>query len=139
MAQADDLAIKAFSHIGICVTDLDRSLRFYCEGLGFEHVRSGGVGKEFDVVMEMKDVELQTRFITRDGAQIELLHFNSPGQTGEPVRRPMNQLGFTHMCLHVTDLEAVAKRIEQYGGTVHRGTHLALLDRPDRPASWVYC
>ena len=24
------------SHIGICVSDLDRSLRFYCEGLGFE-------------------------------------------------------------------------------------------------------
>ena len=24
-----------FSHSGICVTDLERSLRFYCEGLGF--------------------------------------------------------------------------------------------------------
>ena len=24
------------SHFGICVTDLDRSMRFYCDGLGFE-------------------------------------------------------------------------------------------------------
>ena len=24
------------SHTGLCVTDLDRSLRFYCDGLGFE-------------------------------------------------------------------------------------------------------
>ena len=26
----------AFSHVGICVADLERSLRFYCDGLGFE-------------------------------------------------------------------------------------------------------
>ena len=26
------------SHIGLCVTDLERSLRFYCEGLGFAKV-----------------------------------------------------------------------------------------------------
>ena len=24
------------SHLGLCVSDLARSLRFYCEGLGFE-------------------------------------------------------------------------------------------------------
>jgi lactoylglutathione lyase len=133
------MVIKAFSHIGICVSDLERSLRFYCDGLGFELVRSGGVGKQFDVVMELNDVDMETRFITRDGAQLELLHFKSPAQVGEPTRRPMNQLGFTHMCLHVTDLQAVAKRVEQYGGAVHWETHLALLDRPDRPGSWVYC
>jgi glyoxylase I family protein len=25
-----------FSHFGLCVSDLERSLRFYCDGLGFE-------------------------------------------------------------------------------------------------------
>ena len=37
----------SFSHLGICVSDLDRSLRFYCEGLGFELVASHRVGEEF--------------------------------------------------------------------------------------------
>ena len=37
----------SFSHLGICVSDLDRSLRFYCEGLGFEQVASHQVGHEF--------------------------------------------------------------------------------------------
>ena len=28
----------SFSHLGICVSDLDASLRFYCDGLGFTEV-----------------------------------------------------------------------------------------------------
>ena len=29
-----------FSHLGICVSDLERSLRFYCEALGFTAAES---------------------------------------------------------------------------------------------------
>ena len=32
---ADEVTYQP-SHFGICVTDLDRSMRFYCDGLGFE-------------------------------------------------------------------------------------------------------
>ena len=37
----------SFSHLGICVSDLERSVRFYCEGLGFEPVATHQVGAEF--------------------------------------------------------------------------------------------
>ena len=37
----------SFSHLGICVSDLERSLRFYRDGLGFELVASHRVGDEF--------------------------------------------------------------------------------------------
>jgi catechol 2,3-dioxygenase-like lactoylglutathione lyase family enzyme len=30
----------SLSHLGLCVSDLERSLRFHCDGLGFER----GVG-----------------------------------------------------------------------------------------------
>ena len=88
-----------FSHLGICVSDLERSVRFYCEGLGFELVQSHTVGPEFGRLMEVDDVALQSRFVRRDGVSIELLHFDSPGHSGEPARRPMNQLGITHLSL----------------------------------------
>ena len=48
----------SFSHLGICVSDLDRSLRFYCEGLGFEPTASHRVGEEFAALMELEGVEL---------------------------------------------------------------------------------
>ena len=30
------MALQSFSHLGICVADLDRSTRFYVDVLGFE-------------------------------------------------------------------------------------------------------
>ncbi len=32
------MEIQAFSHFGICVRDPERSMRFYCDLLGFERV-----------------------------------------------------------------------------------------------------
>ena len=40
----------SFSHLGICVSDLDRSLRFYCEGLGFEPVVAHQIGDQIQPV-----------------------------------------------------------------------------------------
>lgn len=126
-----------FSHVGICVSDLERSVRFYCEGLGFELVQSHTVGKEFGPLMEIEDVVLQSRFIRRDGVSLELLHFDAPGHEGEPVRRPMNQLGLTHLSLRVGDLDAVAHVIESLGGTVVLGTRTTF--GPSDALDFVYC
>ena len=47
------------SHLGICVSDLDRSLCFYRDGLGFEPVGSHEVGAEFSRLMELESVEVR--------------------------------------------------------------------------------
>jgi lactoylglutathione lyase len=127
-----------FSHLGICVSDLERSTRFYCQGLGFELVQSHTVGQEFGRLMEVQDVVLRSRFVRRDGLSIELLHFDSPGHTGEPVRRPMNQLGITHLSFRVRDLDVVARTVESLGGTVVRSTRTTL-GSAEAGLDFVYC
>ncbi|HXP32978.1 MAG TPA: VOC family protein [Acidimicrobiales bacterium] len=126
-----------FSHLGICVRDLERSMRFYCDALGFELVQSHTVGTEFSRLMEVDDVVLQSRFVRRDGVSIELLHFDSPGHSGEPVRRPMNRLGITHLSLRVDDIDAVAQRIESLGGRALRDTRTTL--GASNALDFVYC
>lgn len=106
------------SHIGICVADVERSLRFYCDGLGFEAADAHDVGEEFGRLMELDGVALRSRFVRRDGLSLELLCFERPGHVGEPERRPMNQLGFTHLSLRVADVDATAAAIEAHGGSV---------------------
>ena len=91
------------------MSDLDASLRFYCEGLGFAEVAAHEVGEEFGALMELDRVRLRSRMIARDGVTIELLGFDSPGVTGDGSRRPMNALGLTHLSLRVDDLEAAVR------------------------------
>jgi len=129
-----------FSHIGICVGDLDRALTFYCEGLGFDLVQSHTVGPEFGPLMELDEVALQSRFVRRDGVSIELLHFDSPGHRGQAERRPMNQLGLTHLSLRVSDVDVIAERIESLGGSVIRSTRTAFGAAGSADAfDFVYC
>jgi catechol 2,3-dioxygenase-like lactoylglutathione lyase family enzyme len=127
-----------FSHLGICVADLDRSLRFYCEGLGFDEVAAHEVGPEFGELMELDDLQLSSRMIRNNGVTVELLGYGSPAVEGEPVRRPMNRLGLTHLSFRVGDLEAVAARIEEYGGQVLATTRTTL-DFGDTTLDFVYC
>ena len=128
----------AFSHLGVCVSDLDRSLRFYCDGLGFERVRSHEVGGEFAKLMELDGVALRSCFIRRDGVSVELLHFDSPGHVGNRTRRPMNELGLTHLSFRVDDLDEAEAAVTANGGAVIGGTRTTLGDAL-APLDFVYC
>jgi len=128
----------SFSHLGICVSDLDASLRFYCEGLGFTEAGAHDVGEEFAALMEVEGVRLRSRMITKDGVTIELLGFDAPGVTGDGSRRPMNRLGLTHLSLRVDDVQATAATIEALGGAVVRGTR-TIIPFGDTSLDFVYC
>jgi catechol 2,3-dioxygenase-like lactoylglutathione lyase family enzyme len=128
----------AVSHFGICVSDLERSLAFYCQGLGFQPSDSHTVGTEFAILMEVDGVELESRMITHGGVTIELLYFTAPGHTGDGGRRPMNQLGLTHLSLRVGDVDEVAATIERLGGTVVRGTRTTF-DLGEAALDFLYC
>jgi catechol 2,3-dioxygenase-like lactoylglutathione lyase family enzyme len=127
------------SHIGICVSDPDRSEQFYTQALGFEPLTTFEVGPEFGPLMEIGDVQLESRFVKRDGLALELLHYRSPGHVGPSVRRPVNQLGFTHLCLRVDDVDEVAARIAAHGGTVIRHTRTTFDTADAPPMDFVYC
>ena len=127
-----------FSHVGICVADLDRSLQFYCGGLGFVEVAAHEVGPEFGELMELPDLQLSSRMIHSNGTTVELLGYRSPAVEGPSERRPMNRLGLTHLSFRVDDLEAVATRIEEFGGRVVASTRTTL-DLGGTVLEFVYC
>jgi predicted enzyme related to lactoylglutathione lyase len=120
-AVSQDLSMT-LSHVGICTSNLDRSIAFYTEALGFEHQHTVTVTPCFDVTLEVVGMEARAAFLTRDGAMIELIGFDQPGVVGPSERRRMNQLGFTHMAFKVADIEPVAERIVRLGGRIHPET-----------------
>jgi catechol 2,3-dioxygenase-like lactoylglutathione lyase family enzyme len=118
--------ILRVSHLGLCVADLERSLRFYGEGLGFREVGALDLsGEPSATLLELPGVALRARFLERDGARLELLHYPQPGCTGSALPRPMNALGFTHLSFRVADLDAAVARLERLGGRALAHTGVA--------------
>ena len=85
------------------------------------------MGPPFDVLTELPGIKCRVGFFRQDGLRIELCGYDSPGVVGTPERRPMNQLGITHLSLVVDDLDAVTERISKFGGRVHPETKVATL------------
>jgi len=116
-------SIRGFSHFGLCVSDVARSKRFYCDGLGFREIVAFRVGNEVGPTMEIAgDIVLDSVFVRRDGVSIELLGFQQPQPRGDGKRRAMDLLGLTHMSLLVDDVDAVAARAVEFGGSVVAAT-----------------
>lgn len=118
------------------MSDLGRSTRFYRDGLGFVERSDLSVsGPSVDTLLELDGVELEAVYLERDGTVLELLHFRSPGHVGPAARRPVNQLGLTHLSLLVADLDAVLEALSQEGAEVIADTRI---DKADAGASAVF-
>jgi catechol 2,3-dioxygenase-like lactoylglutathione lyase family enzyme len=128
----------AFSHLGVCVSDLDRSVRFYCEALGFEKAESHAIGSEFAALMDFAAVELTSQFVRRGSTAIELLSFTEPVAFGDRERRAVNQLGLTHLSFRVHDVAATVSRIVDLGGSVVESSR-TVLDLGGTELEFVYC
>jgi glyoxylase I family protein len=110
--------VLRLSHIGLCVSDLERSLVFY-RALGFEErARLHVSGEPSAQLLDLAEVELTAVYLERDGTRIELLHYPTPGHVGDGAPRPMNGLGLTHLSLRVDDLDAVTTALAEAGGRI---------------------
>jgi catechol 2,3-dioxygenase-like lactoylglutathione lyase family enzyme len=124
------------SHVGICVSDWKRSLRFYHDVLGFRYVHELELsGALASTLLQLKDVNLRAVTLEREGVRIELLHYEEPGHVRGQIPRPMNQLGLTHLSLRVDDLVAIVREFEEAGVDVHEQTRI---DVPEANAKAVF-
>ena len=114
------------NHFGHCVTDLDRSSRFYCELFGFKEARRITVPDQ--ATSQLLSVEapvgLSAAYLEKDGTTLELLAFDRPGNPPARDRR-FNEPGLTHMSFCVEDLAEACRTAVQLGGSVVEGTELA--------------
>lgn len=131
----------ASSHVGICVADIDRSIRFYCDGLGFElaerHELSSdempGLDRSLEVAGPLK---LISQMITSGPMKIELLAYPGRPAQGTPSQS-RGLLGLTHLSFNVEQVDTAAKRLEKLGGTIldetrsENGIVLLFLADPD--------
>ena len=118
-----------FNHVGVCVTDLDRSRRFYQEVLQFRFwweldAPDEGTSQLLEIP---QPVGLHAVYMVRDGLVLELLHFAQAG-TRAFRARVMNEPGLTHLSFsgggHTGSArESRPKRRGGPGADRHEGGH----------------
>lgn len=119
------MSFLRLTHVGICVSDWERSLRFYRDLLGFKYLSELQVaGEPSNTLLQLNDVALRAIYLERDGTRIELLHYASPGYRGDGTPRPMNELGLTHLSLRVDDLAATVDSLKTAGVRVLAPTRI---------------
>ena len=113
------MAAVSMNHVGLCVTDLERSRRFYEQALGFRFERS--IQPPDGVCSTLLGVDLPvgltTVYLTNGGFVLELLQFERPGNPASR-RRPMNEPGLTHLSVSTPDLAATVALVPTLGGQV---------------------
>ena len=112
--------MSAFNHVGQCVTDLERSKRFYCELFGFTLEREINPPDEGSArLMSLEPpLGMTAAYLVRDGLVLELLHYAAAGQTQAFRPRTMNEPGLTHLSLSVDDIDEACARVPEFGGVV---------------------
>lgn len=111
---------SAISHVSLCVRDLDRSLKFYRDILGFTVTRDeiqdtskGGMPHLY------KDHHAKRRLVYLRYGHAQSLPFlvltEHPGDkiSGEPIM--LDQIGISHISFTVPDVAVVAERLLAHG------------------------
>jgi len=135
------VSVQRLSRLGICVSDLERSLRFYRDALGFnEESRLKVTGDDSARLLDIDGGNVEAVFLKRDGTCIELLFYPDAGCDGAGAPRPMNGAGLSHLAFRVEDLDQACLAVEQYGGKLlqssrvenkHWGTRVIFATDPD--------
>ena len=130
------MAVLRLTHVGICVADVERALRFYRDGLGFTYRSELRVqGEPTDTLLRLHGVDLHAVYLERDGTRIELLHYAAPSAVGDDAPRPMNRRGLTHLSLRVDNVAETVAALRAAGGHILDETHI---DLPDFAAAAIF-
>lgn len=128
--------MSVINHVGLCVTDIGRSRRFYEEVLGFAFQREMTVPDSITSRMMRlpEPVGMSAVYLERDGWVLELLHFARDGNPPAP-QRAFNEPGLTHLSVCVDDIDASAALAAELGGEVladtKLGAHVVMVRDPD--------
>lgn len=106
--------VLATNHTSFTVSDLNRSLAFFRDGLGFEV--TSVAPRDPALIQAITGVEgaaLNIAYVRGPGHSLELIQYDSPADKGQVVARPCDT-GFAHVAYDVDDIDAAVATAADY-------------------------
>ena len=119
-------------HVAISVKDLERSLEFYRDLLGFEvdWEKDHYSGEAFSSIAGLPDAEARLVMLKGYGTRVELFEYYTPAGKDHGPRRQCD-FGITHFALSVKNIHQVYERLSQ------AGVQFNCPPRNPRPGVWA--
>jgi predicted enzyme related to lactoylglutathione lyase len=128
-----------FLHRAICVDNLETSVPFYRDGLGFQPVGEPEVeqGAWLEMLTGLPGARRTHQSVRNgEGIALDLYAFENPPPVGPRERRKNNQYGLTHLAFYVDSIDEWAGRIGEAGGKVFPHTRATFRDNG---TTMMYC
>ncbi len=107
--------ITGTNHTSFTVSDLERALGLFRDGLGFEVTsKAPRDPKLTERITGIPGAELLIAFVRAPGHSIELIEYKAPAQRGRVDARPCDA-GFAHIAFDVDDVDAVLEAVRPHG------------------------
>ena len=108
------MAIVGVLHVGLTVSDADRSIAFYRDNFGFELLTERiAEGHWAEQVSGIPGIQLRIVHLYREGLRLELLEFLRP--RGAREARGFNDAGSAHICFLTDDMDGEFERLLEAG------------------------
>jgi catechol 2,3-dioxygenase-like lactoylglutathione lyase family enzyme len=108
--------IVGIHHTALCTRDLDRLVRFYVDGFGFEvefDFTWDEANEAFQRTHALAETKGRVVMIARGEHRLELFAYEKPAPRADIPERANADLGIGHFCIQVTD---IAKEVERLAG-----------------------
>lgn len=110
----NDFTILRTNHTSFTVSDLDQTIGFFCDGLGFDLLsRAPRDPKIIQQVTGVDGAEMEIAFVQGPGHRIELIQYLAPAERGRIESRPCD-VGFAHLAYDVDDIDAAIATAHQH-------------------------
>lgn len=125
-------------HLGIVVSDLDRSIDFYGKAFGLVPVdRAVFSGPELSEVVGVPEATLEYAFMSGENVLVELIEYKSP--PGRAYDRNNNDIGTGHLCFVVDAIDETYARLLELGATASSIVQAAPDIEPFNGLRYAYC
>lgn len=111
-------SIRSIDHINLVVRDLERSLAFYCDVLGFRETKRAELsGAWIGEIVGLPEARARVAFVVAPGGEprLELLQYLEPVGEDPPANAIPNTVGLRHLALRVDDMAAAVAHLQRHG------------------------